>query len=135
MKLLKRFKANIPGLTQCHDLQKLRCDCEVADHRPLSTVSTITSDESQLRKSVVLVKVLEISDLYYPVIQTSMQCDGKINDLFSNIFSDQYVGCYVTNSGFSHQQQPDLITTNSIDNCITYCRSKQYTFAGAQVRS
>ena len=75
--------------------------------------------------------------LYYPVIYTSNECDGKINDLFSAIFSDQYVGCYwkLSDSGFSHQQLPDPITTNSIDNCITYCRSKEYTFAGVQVRS
>ena len=60
------------------------------------------------------------------------------NDLFSDIYSDQYVGCYYqsqSDPGFSHQQQPDPISTNSVDYCVAYCQSKEYTFAGVQVRS
>ena len=54
--------------------------------------------------------------------------------VFSDIFSDQYVGCYESaGSGFLHQQVPKPTTTNSIINCVNYCRSQQYTFAGVQV--
>ena len=55
--------------------------------------------------------------------------------LLLDLFSGQYVGCYhsADSSGFPHQQQPEPTETNSIDNCVNYCRGQGYTFAGVQV--
>ena len=57
--------------------------------------------------------------------------------MFSDIFSDQYVGCYQSggskDSGFDKYQQ--LSTgTNSITSCVNHCRSEGFTFAGVQVK-
>ena len=50
-----------------------------------------------------------------------------------DIFSDQFIGCYKHKSARQHRQSPDLLSNNTISNCVNYCRSKGYTFAGVEV--
>ena len=49
----------------------------------------------------------------------------------------QYVGCYhpasAKDRGFPVKQNPVAVRTNSVENCVKFCRGKGYTYAGMQV--